>query len=241
MNKDVIKFLQNEINENKISHAFLIETNSSDSTLKEIGDVFQKNNLISKQTLENNISVFIIRPENNNIDKDKILELQKFTMTKSIIKNYKIYFIVNAELMNISSANKLLKVLEEPSENVIGFLLTENENLIIPTIKSRCQRFKKHYQTDENTLNGDILEMLINIKKLTFCEILDLKKQILQKEKMEIIKIINELKNQLITNDINEISTLAKYYKILDNINSLIKSNVNIELCLDKMLIEMRK
>jgi DNA polymerase-3 subunit delta' len=143
--------------------------------------------------------------------------------------------------MNISSANKLLKVLEEPSENVIGFLLTENESLIIPTIKSRCQRFKKHYQTDENTLNGDILEMLINIKKLTFCEILDLKKQILQKEKMEIIKIINELKNQLITNDINEISTLAKYYKILDNINSLIKSNVNIELCLDKMLIEMRK
>lgn len=44
--------------------------------------------------------------------------------------------------MTASAANSLLKFLEEPSGDVCAFLLTENANLILPTIISRCQEFE---------------------------------------------------------------------------------------------------
>ncbi len=244
MKNNLIDFLQKEISEKKISHAFLIETNLVDLVLEDIVNLLSDNQIIPHNSIENNISLNIIRPENNLIDKNKILTLQQFIMTKSVVNNYKVYFIINAECMNISSFNKLLKVLEEPCENVIGFLITENTNQIIPTIRSRCKRFKTNYNIkQENENNTEELEKLKNINKLTFEEIINLKKSIMSKEKSSIITLLTEYKIYLSSNTINSdnITSLANSYKILDNIIGLIKSNVNLELCLDKMFIEMRK
>ena len=44
-----------------------------------------------------------------------------------------------AEKMNISAANKLLKLIEEPPEKTVFILCAEDEEQIINTIKSRCQ------------------------------------------------------------------------------------------------------
>ena len=44
-----------------------------------------------------------------------------------------------AEKMNIAAANKLLKLIEEPPAKTLFILITENEDKIIDTIKSRCQ------------------------------------------------------------------------------------------------------
>lgn len=69
-----------------------------------------------------------------------------------------------AEKMNISCANKILKLLEEPSDKTVLLLLSENEGQIIPTIRSRCQKLQfpllshddittaliSNYQTSEN-------------------------------------------------------------------------------------------
>ena len=244
MNNNIIDFLTKEIDEKKISHAFLVETNNCENLLNDIVNVLMEHNILPKLNIENNISISIIRPENNLIDKNKILDLQKFIMTKSIVNDYKIYFIINAELMNLSSNNKLLKVLEEPAENVIGFLLTENSNAITSTIKSRCKRFKNDYnQIETKAIDRDAFEMLKRIKELKFDEIIEFKKILLSKDKIEITYILEKyriyISNQL--QESNNIKTLANLYKILDNIIELIKSNVNVELCLDKMLIEMRR
>ncbi len=243
MNNNLIEYLQKEIDENKISHAFLVETNNCEKLLNELSSLLKENGIILSQSLENNISVSIINPENNLIDKNKILELQKYIMTKSVINKYKVYFIINAELMNQSSFNKLLKVLEEPSENVIGFLITENANQIISTIRSRCKRFKMNYPLDNKVDDDRLLNMLKNMRLLTFSEVIDLKKDIMSKEKLEIIDLLNRYKKVVLSQITNneELNILANSYKILDNIIELIKSNVNLELCLDKMFIEMRK
>ena len=243
MNNNLIEYLQKEIDENKISHAFLVETNNCEKLLNELSSLLKENGIILSQSLENNISVSIINPENNLIDKNKILELQKYIMTKSVINKYKVYFIINAELMNQSSFNKLLKVLEEPSENVIGFLITENANQIISTIRSRCKRFKMNYPLDNKVDDDRLLNMLKNMRLLTFSEVIDLKKDIMSKEKLEIIDLLNRYKKEILSQITNneELNILANSYKILDNIIELIKSNVNLELCLDKMFIEMRK
>jgi DNA polymerase-3 subunit delta' len=66
-------------------------------------------------------------------------EIVKSLKLKSYEGGYKIMIIWMAEKMNISAANKLLKLLEEPPEKTVFLLVAENEQQLITTIKSRCQ------------------------------------------------------------------------------------------------------
>lgn len=58
---------------------------------------------------------------------------------------YKISLIWLPERMNIQSANKILKLLEEPPRQTVFLLVSENPELLLETIRSRTQRidFKK--------------------------------------------------------------------------------------------------
>jgi DNA polymerase-3 subunit delta' len=58
---------------------------------------------------------------------------------KSYEGGFKVMIIWMAEKMNIAAANKLLKLIEEPPNKTVFLLITENEEQIINTIKSRCQ------------------------------------------------------------------------------------------------------
>jgi DNA polymerase III subunit delta' len=51
----------------------------------------------------------------------------------------KVYIFDSVELMNAASANAFLKTLEEPPASVVLLLLTSHEQLVLPTIVSRCQ------------------------------------------------------------------------------------------------------
>jgi DNA polymerase-3 subunit delta' len=44
-----------------------------------------------------------------------------------------------ADKLNIAASNKLLKLLEEPPEKTVFILISENEEDLIQTIRSRCQ------------------------------------------------------------------------------------------------------
>ena len=66
-------------------------------------------------------------------------EILKSLALKSYEGGYKIMIIWMAEKMNIAASNKLLKLLEEPSDKTLFILIAENEEDIIQTIRSRCQ------------------------------------------------------------------------------------------------------
>lgn len=53
---------------------------------------------------------------------------------------YKVAIIWMAEKLNISTSNKLLKVIEEPPPNTIFMLITSSVDQVLPTIVSRCQQ-----------------------------------------------------------------------------------------------------
>lgn len=53
--------------------------------------------------------------------------------------SYKVMIVWMAEKMNVDTANKLLKLLEEPYEKTLFLLIAEDEKSILPTILSRCQ------------------------------------------------------------------------------------------------------
>jgi len=69
---------------------------------------------------------------------------------KSYSGKYKIMIIWLPEKMNNSAANKLLKILEEPPQNTLFFLVCEAVDTILPTIISRTQIIKiPSLSTDE--------------------------------------------------------------------------------------------
>ncbi len=66
-------------------------------------------------------------------------DILKTLSLKSYEGGYKILIIWMADKMNVEASNKLLKLLEEPPEKTIFILISENEEDIIQTIRSRCQ------------------------------------------------------------------------------------------------------
>ncbi|MGQ0568210.1 MAG: DNA polymerase III subunit delta', partial [Armatimonadota bacterium] len=62
----------------------------------------------------------------------------------------KVYILADAERMNASSANSLLKILEEPPARVTFLLIAESSVALLPTVVSRCQLIRCAYlRTDE--------------------------------------------------------------------------------------------
>jgi len=76
---------------------------------------------------------------------DEAERIVKSLQLKSYEGGFKVMVIWMAEKMNLSAANKLLKLIEEPPEKTIFILCTEDEEQIINTIKSRCQAI--HFPT----------------------------------------------------------------------------------------------
>jgi DNA polymerase-3 subunit delta' len=66
-------------------------------------------------------------------------DILKALALKSYEGGYKIMIVWMADKMNIAASNKLLKLLEEPPEKTLFILISENEEDIIQTIRSRCQ------------------------------------------------------------------------------------------------------
>jgi DNA polymerase-3 subunit delta' len=75
-----------------------------------------------------------------NISVNEAEDINKIMSLKSYEGGYKVMVIWMAENMNTECANKLLKLIEEPSPETVFLLLTENQSAILPTIKSRCQK-----------------------------------------------------------------------------------------------------
>ena len=57
------------------------------------------------------------------------------------IASSKVFLMYPAESMTISSANSLLKILEEPPQATYLILVSDPMKVLLPTITSRCQRF----------------------------------------------------------------------------------------------------
>lgn len=74
----------------------------------------------------------IIRVEDAN-------EIWKSMSLKAYEGGYKVMIIWMADKMNRDASNKILKLLEEPTDKSLFILITENEEALLTTIKSRCQ------------------------------------------------------------------------------------------------------
>ena len=88
---------------------------------------------------------------------DEALEVVKKLQLKSYEGGFKVMIIWMAEKMNIAASNKLLKLIEEPPAKTIFLLITENEDQIITTIRSRCQALHFPVLSEQDIANELLL------------------------------------------------------------------------------------
>ena len=107
------------------------------------------------------------------LDEKKIIEISQIRnminyANKSAFNNKeRIVLIDNAENLNLSSSNALLKIIEEPNDNVFFILIFDNNRKIIETIRSRCLKFNLFLTFDEcldttNKIIGNNIYQIVN-------------------------------------------------------------------------------
>ena len=270
--KDNIALIEKIIQNKKISHAFLLEVDEEYTTF------FAKN--IVKQILKNVVSqedfvkfcglidcdnfpeLKVIRPDGKFIKKEQLAQLMYDLKNKPIHSENIFYIIEFAENLNNSSANSILKFLEEPEDGIIAILVTKNAYNVLPTISSRCQliSFNKYKKGNfDASFVPAAIDFIVNFKKKNkhsiayFSELYTLKSEdlieifniciIIYSEVLQYLK--TGQKTEFIENNNKINSTLDDFdsFEIIELLNkitevlNLLKYNVNPRVILDKVIL----
>ena len=89
-------------------------------------------------------------PDKRDISIEQLRELQRELSLRPYEAPRKACILEPAERMSVNAANSLLKTLEEPPGNALIILLTENADMLLPTIRSRCQLVRFSPLSTEN-------------------------------------------------------------------------------------------
>jgi DNA polymerase III subunit delta' len=73
---------------------------------------------------------------------DQIRQIIHQASLKPVESSWKIFLLEDVDYMRDEAANAFLKVLEEPPGQTIFFLISERSEVLLPTIRSRCQIFE---------------------------------------------------------------------------------------------------
>lgn len=270
---DKFNELKKKYEDNKLSHAFLIETNNYELCLNDIkqllkivncpdkymSDCTEQCNLCKLIDLFNLPSIIIVEPDGMSIKKQQLNELQEKFSTKPVYSRYNTYIIKDADMMNDSASNCMLKFLEEPEDNILGFFITTNKERVIDTIKSRCQIMKIDYAT-KSVIDEKIIEYANEYVRriLENCDLIVNKEFILptfstRNEVHSLLTVIFDMYMSEISekyfpgnkkNDVLSgisLEQLKNQISIIEKTITLNQANVSLELLLDQFVIEMRR
>ena len=261
----------------RVNHAYLIETNNNDeSVINNYVSTFYTQLLITSLNLTNNRNIskeklitllksnsypdlLEIKPVNNTIKKEQILELMKTFSNQSIYGTYQIYIIYQAEMLNPSAANTILKFLEVPEKNIIAILLTNNRYKMLPTILSRCSVITlKHEEeklenVNDNQVFTKFLNNLITKSNSLILNFNDYYENLFETKEIALLtlkKIVKIFQYYIKNNNLDRLNiksndiVLSKF-QLLEMINTIdefshrLQYNVNIKLWLDSLLIKL--
>lgn len=254
---DFFNIINKELYSNKISHAFLIESNNYYQTnvlVKELckmiinSDDQKINSLIDNNDYPD---IKYIYPDGDYIKKGQLLDIIDDFSETSIIGHKKIYIIEQADKLNDSSANTILKFLEEPVSGVYAILVCNSRYNVINTILSRCQIF---YLKDIRSINNDCDCLSEDISKIVdllllgsdaFIYYSDL--QLIFKDKKVSVDILNRLveffynvyKGYIdLKCTIDKVNILSIIF-ILEDFIGRLNYNLNFKLFLDRLIIDV--
>lgn len=155
--RDIIQYIQDAVEQGKVSHAYILNGQRG-SGKKMLARLFAMTLQCEsgksepcgecrscKQANSGNhpdiITVRHEKPASISVD-DIRQQVNGDIMIKPYSSPYKVYIIPEADLLTVQAQNALLKTIEEPPEYAVIFLLTENADSLLPTIRSRCVMLK---------------------------------------------------------------------------------------------------
>ena len=252
-NEDKLNNIYNKYRENKNSHVYLVETNNIDLALSDIKKLLIKINEDSsdndiEKLIENDAlpTLSVIRPETAEIKTDVIEELIGKLQTIPVITKENYFIICEAERLNQKSGNSMLKIIEEPECDTLGFFICNNVNNVMQTIQSRAQYISLIYDVDQdydediksdaknfiNNLHGNLNILDNKYFSDTYKNVFDFN--------MFIDCVIDEIKNYINTLDnFDIIKKENEILKLIIDMKSNINKNCNTNLLLDKLIIEV--
>lgn len=281
----VYQILKNAIKDDKCSHAYLIETggfyDSFNFIMSFVKSLLCPSNKLIKQdcgdchqceVIEsgNFPEIEIIEPDGLWIKKEQLQNLQKEFNTKALIGNKRVYIIKKADRLNKSAANSILKFLEEPDNNIVAILMTDNVYSVLSTIRSRCQilRLKATKLIDENKSSVEKLKQIVSLNKENIdSEEINLKiskviefVNYYEKNHLNTLLYTGKLWNEYITSKeetemayeimINYYKDILNYklnqpleiFEIDDNVKNIEKNNTQEEICYKiNKLVELKE
>ena len=237
----------NSVSKNKISHAYLFDTNSYPKAMDFImafvkyllcaSHYANKNScgdcsLCRKIDDGNYTELKMIEPDGMWIKKEQLSELQKEFSTKPVEGKYRIYIIKEAEKLNTSAANSILKFLEEPEEGIIAILVTDNLYQLLDTIVSRCQIISLKEASIDEIVNDTQIEdnELFRVAMVETSNLKDLS-QFMEDEKNKIL--LDETLQFLYTYESSGTDALLGTNKLLN----LCKERVDMSYVFDIMIM----
>ena len=161
---EIIQYIQNAVTEDKVSHAYILNGEKG-SGKKMLAGLFAQTLQCEKggaepcyechsckQAVSGNHPdiIWVTHEKPNSISVDDIrVQVNNTIDVKPYQGPYKIYIIPEADKMTVQAQNALLKTIEEPPKYAVILLLTENAELLLPTINSRCVMLKLRYIKDK--------------------------------------------------------------------------------------------
>ena len=174
-----------------------------------------------------NLNLIDVTDDKKYIDINQIRSLITDLNKSSFNSKPRFVLIDNINFLNVNSVNALLKILEEPNDNII-FILINNNKKTLPTLKSRCVNFKIKLTYNQT------IEIINKILKDNIFELINddfINNYITPGQLFDMVKLANkhdiDLKNitlkKLLSSIINE-----KSYKKENSMNDLIYSLIEL-------------
>ena len=193
---------------------------------------------------DNHSDYFEINKESSeSIKIDEIRGMQERIAEKPITSSKKVYLINNAEQMTQEAQNCLLKTLEEPPDFITILLVANNENTILPTIKSRCTKIVfteenvEELSEEEKERYKSLEKIFGNIDKYKSIDLLN-KLDVLYKDKDNILENLDFI-NMILINKVKENIKYAKYIDYVEETKTRLKSNSNYDMCIDNLILKI--
>lgn len=160
-----ISLLQNALDNNTISHAYLFAgpqgvgkmLTAKSFAWQLLAGTDKDAHIFWQDQFHPDLMVIEIPDNKTVITKEQITkEMEPWLSLKPYRAEHRIVLIKDAHLMSIEAANALLKTLEEPPLYAVIILIADNDNLL-ETITSRCQSIK-FYPVKEEVIKEYLLK-----------------------------------------------------------------------------------
>ncbi len=256
--------LKNKVKKGEVSHAYLFFGDHSDVVF-DFALSFSQLILNCEKKDDIRLSPNFLLIDSKNDDSIKVQDVRnlKRFITLSSSSGFGVAVIKDAEKLNASSANAILKLLEEPPSKKVIILTTKNQDALLPTILSRVEKIGVFTKSKKYViLNEDNIKDLLKVLTSNLSDNFDFIEKISKKDDIDsilddwilffrdLLYVKNNCDDLILLSDyLGEIKKVSQKYsnhdivKILDQLmlsrENIKNTNINSRLLLEGLILNL--